>query len=52
MQATLDTGKTVSENDFSAKIEEEVASMRASSSKMEVPSKVFLSYISPSWSEA
>ena len=52
MQCTLDIGEVLSENASPVEIEEEVASMRASSSKMEVPSKVFLSYISPSWSEA
>ena len=47
MQHTLDTGEILNENASSVEIEEEVASMWASSSKTEVPSKVFLGYISP-----
>ena len=52
MQRTLDTGDILSENDSSAEIEKEVASMWASSSKTEFPDKVVLGYISPSRSEA
>ena len=51
MQATLYMVQTLSEKAFSMKIEEEVASMRAISSKTEVPSKVVVGYIYPSWSE-
>ena len=52
MQYTLDSGDILSENDSTMEIEEEVASMRASLSKKEVPSKVVLGYISPNWSKA
>ena len=47
MQCTLDTGEILSENASLVEIEEEVASMQASSSKTKVPRKVILGYISP-----
>ena len=48
MQATLDTGKTMSENVVSAEIDEEVASMRVRLPETEVSGKVVLGSISPS----
>ena len=51
MQCTLDTGDILSENASSTKIKEVVASMQATSSKIELPSKVVLGYISPTRSE-
>ena len=47
MQCTLDTGDILSENASSTEIKEVVASMQATSSKIELPSKVVLGYISP-----
>ena len=48
MLATVDMGHTVSENSFSTEVEDEVASMCASSSKIEVSGNVILGYNSPS----
>ena len=48
MQDTLDMGQIVSDNVVLVKVEEEFASMQASSSKTEVPGKIILGYICPS----